>query len=234
MEVERININTGHASPRVYVSDLHILDGSHAEDFDAKAFAKLLLTIPDDWGLTVLGDCLELWQARSPWNIIKAHRGLLTELFQRAEIVAGNHDWKLAQTGLSPAYGVRGRIHYEHGHLGDPANRRPGCIGRAIAWTAGWIERLVWRDVDVETERALKRLGRLRGRDTTIPQYFDHAEQALRSTRSRIYLFGHTHKPGLFQHGAMVLANCGDWVGSSTSIIVQPDAIILNRGPIVQ
>ncbi len=205
--------------PMYFASDLHLGDGSRADDFaedyHQDAFEWFLDTEVEAAAgrLILVGDIFELWQCELA-RIREHYRGLFWRL-HNYRLLAGNHDtayhkppeWRWP-TGYRPL------LLAEHGHQADPLNSTLGFIGRSVTAVAGLLERLGWRDVDKAGWR-----WRWMPTPVTRPQRFppghyeDYAAKRAQETGAKLVILGHTHRPALAELPSGVLyANCGCWV----------------------
>ncbi|NQT95786.1 MAG: UDP-2,3-diacylglucosamine diphosphatase [Candidatus Omnitrophica bacterium] len=151
---------------KIFISDLHLGDGSRADDFHRKDELLKLLEIAakENFLLIVVGDLFELWQSDLK-NIILEHREIIDKLLYlrrngKLLHLIGNHDHipfvKYIGTGLGVEleYNDAG-IWAEHGNQYDIFNRyqdprleKRNKWGRACAFVVGWMERLLHPDID--------------------------------------------------------------------------------------
>lgn len=119
----------------LFVSDLHIGDGSKADDFgdNDREFAKWVISMSPD-KVYLLGDVFELQQF-SMKAIKKAH----TLYVYAPTKLTGNHDWKATGKSTMVIEG-RKRIFLSHGHQKDKLMHN--AFLRGFVWFLGWIERL--------------------------------------------------------------------------------------------
>ena len=209
------------SSEWLFVSDLHLGDGTDADDFQCAdmAFRRFLMAHPNA-GINVLGDFMELGQANI-YAIARAHRDLLYDMAMRGADISvqpGNHDFPLRY--LSPivpwrtapairvfsAFGKR--ILTLHGHQFDRWNRDTAFVGRVVTRAVGWLERRGWSDID----RKLSRL-----RHGVVPQmqevqHYDNACAMLaRRHQCEYVIHGHDHMPHTkFLNGVWVF-DTGTW-----------------------
>jgi len=221
----------------VVLSDLHLGDGSKADDFgpsNGRADVELIQfveALSSDTTLIIAGDLLELWQAPL-WAIKRAHGAALRTLMERADIyVIGNHDKAMIGTKL---YGLRGvpywsgelggeRTLIEHGHIHDPVVANAPRLARIFTRVVGYLERYVHRDVDRWASAAwcwLTRTGRHGGNERYVPLVARDA-YAMGCTRA---IFGHTHKRMLWTvariYGRVIrVANAGTWTNGRQDVL---------------
>lgn len=203
--INEVPIDFSPQRPLYFVSDLHLGDGSPADDFaegcHLRAFEWFLEhEVEADGGeLILLGDVFELWQCNL--THIRRHYGTFADRLFNYRLVRGNHDAALRTPSEWhwPA-GTAPIILAEHGHRADLWNSRLGFIGRAVTVVAGILERLGWRDIDQTTWR-WKHLPTPVSHPDRFPDdhYADYARRRSRETGARIVILGHTHRPCLRQ-----------------------------------
>jgi len=162
---------------KIFISDLHLGDGSRTDDFnrDKELLKFLEFTEKEAVELIVVGDLFELWQA-SMDRILFRHNEVVSKLlFLRSKIkvsyIVGNHDYipfvKFigSEVGISLEYHDKNQgIIAEHGHRYDVFNRYKNPLqsitwprGKRFALLAASLERFVNRDADVWLEKALEK-----------------------------------------------------------------------------
>ena len=208
--------------PLYFASDLHLGDGSPADDFaeggHRAAFEWFLQhEVEADGGeLVLVGDVFELWQCEL--SHVREHYGSLFWQVHNYRLIRGNHD---AAYRKPPEWrwpdGCRPLVLAEHGHQADPLNSSLGFVGRTVTAVAGLVERLGWRDVDQNTWRWKWMPTPVTRPDRFPPDHYpNYARRRARETGAHLVILGHTHRPALVRLGADVLyANCGCWVSSS-------------------
>ena len=163
---------------RIFISDLHLGDGSRTDDFHRdKQFLKFLEFVENEASeLIILGDFLELWQADLDRVLFRHSEVINKLLFLRNKVkityVIGNHDYipfvKFTDLGVGICLEYRdtdGGIVAEHGHRYDIFNRYKNPL-RLIKWPPGkyftlfvaGLERLIHPDVDRWTRKAMEGL----------------------------------------------------------------------------
>jgi len=164
---------------KIFISDLHLGDGSATDDFHRdKEFMQFLDFIEAEaHDLIIVGDFLELWQADLD-KVLFVHSqviGRLLALMQAGKFtyVVGNHDFipfiRFTERNLSVCAEYRDEplgLVAEHGHRYDIFNRYRNPL-RAVSWPAGKyftlaiasLERLVHPDVDRWAKKAFEYLG---------------------------------------------------------------------------
>lgn len=164
---------------KVFISDLHLGDGSRADDFHRdKELLKFLDFIElEATELVILGDFMELWQSDLD-KVLFVHNKVLKRLLSlRNKIklthVIGNHDYipfikfVTPETGISLEYrDNENRIIAEHGHKYDIFNRYKNPLrsiewpkGRQLALLAAGMERFLHPDIDNWMEKVLEKTG---------------------------------------------------------------------------
>ncbi|MBC8473622.1 MAG: UDP-2,3-diacylglucosamine diphosphatase [Candidatus Omnitrophica bacterium] len=162
---------------KIFISDLHLGDGSRTDDFNRdKELLKFLEFVEDEAGeLIIVGDLFELWQADMD-RILFRHNEVVNKILSlrskiRVTYVVGNHDYipfiKFTGSGadICLEYNDLGSgIIAEHGHRYDVFNRYKNPLqsiswprGRRFALLAASLERFVNRDADVWLEKALEK-----------------------------------------------------------------------------
>ncbi len=160
---------------RVFISDLHLGDGSRTDDFSRdEHFLEFLEFVKTEANeLIILGDFLELWQADLD-RVVFRHSQVINKLLSlrdkvKITYVIGNHDYlpfiKFANSSLGIATEYRDSksgIVAEHGHRYDAFNRYKNPLksikfppGKYFTKVVASLERLVHPDVDVWVRRAL-------------------------------------------------------------------------------
>lgn len=153
---------------KIFISDLHLGDGSRADDFHlTDEFLRFLDVIePQASQLIVVGDLLELWQADLD-KIVFHHNKIIERLLilagkKRLIYIIGNHDHIPFTKYLNPQLNIllefkdrESGVWAEHGNQYDIFNRYkdPGMAvrnrrGRNISYLVGWAERILHPDFD--------------------------------------------------------------------------------------
>ncbi len=147
--------------PYFIASDLHMGDGSLADDFkqNKDRFADFLQYVKEQQGRLILaGDVFELWQADLQ-SILKQNVEIIRLLFAlQPRIIAGNHDYYIRNFidfdfVHYPTWHMEhdtGLVRIEHGHEHDPNNdpERNMQLGKIVASLAGFAENWIHPDVD--------------------------------------------------------------------------------------
>ena len=145
---------------KFFVSDLHLGDGSKADDFHYEAeFLKFLdFAKVNCEELIIAGDLFELWQCRLEKILIHHNRaiaGLLNFSRQkRLTYIVGNHDRvpfvKYVNLDLNIALAYEDEkigLHAEHANQYDIFNRCQSP-GNMVSRIFSWAERLIHSDFD--------------------------------------------------------------------------------------
>ena len=210
--------------PLYFVSDLHMGDGSGADDFAGlheDAFWWWLRHISQDGHgqLIMLGDLRELWQCKQ-WAVGHRYRLMEARLAEMtARRIRGNHDsadraekrfwWPNEQTPL-----VLG----EHGHYADLWNSEYSWVGRWATWLAGGLERLGWHGVeDIAWRKLLPSPASMRPFSSEAMQATGHlgyyAHRVAEKFGVKLFVAGHTHGALLAPRGqGGAYLNVGCWV----------------------
>lgn len=154
-----------------FISDIHLGDGSPADDFNQRDALKAFLSrvAEENAHLVLLGDVFELWQADLD-RILYHHAPLVRFLLPLAArggvtYVVGNHDYLPFARFIGASVGglmiaaefitPDGEVRALHGHSFDPFNhvdfslkeiRRP--IGERVARMLGYLERYLDPNID--------------------------------------------------------------------------------------
>ena len=163
---------------KIFISDLHLGDGSRTDDFHRdREFLEFLGFVQSEaQELVILGDFLELWQADLD-RVLFQHSEVVNKLLSlrnkiKVTYVIGNHDYipfvKFTGSGKGICLEYRDAesgIIAEHGHKYDIFNRYKNPLG-SIKWHLGKqltlfvanLERLVHPDVDAWAKKAMEGL----------------------------------------------------------------------------
>ena len=201
----------------VFISDLHLGDGSKSDDFhrDAEFIEFLKWTDGRAKEIVILGDLYELWQAKYE-KVIWHHAAVIRALEARRDkitYVFGNHDYlPFARVTAETYRSGDGRIVAQHGHQYDKYNEFKNPL-RSIKWPIGrWItlavaglERIIHPDVDWWLEKQRNRFGsfmievsKLHNRRSRNKAWRGELEiQTIKGLRDQhigqISIFGHSH-----------------------------------------
>ncbi len=212
---------------RIYISDLHISDGSPADDFNKNtrlAYHILQHYYKDGWAC-ILSEGLELLEARFSdiWNKCGS-RNILRQLRRIVEYwIPGNHSLKaekyLAEVmpgiKFAPAVKVQDKGIVFHGHEFDWWNHKPRRIVK-------FVVRYIWP--------CLQRFGAC-----SEPPYETSSREDKISPINNLYMrygrekqtniiVGHTHKPMLVMvNKTHHYINTGSWVGYGI-VVAEQDA----------
>jgi len=204
------------------ISDLHLGNGSKADDFvyyksdqklttDSIFYTKLNNELKSCDMLVLNGDIYELWQQ---WNEAKIRKQYpkLTTLFENDSTVfiKGNHDHKLDKNTEFNISTEKFNIHFQHGHQNDP--NMTGFWTILFNWIFGWVE---LKDPDFEDsfigesdKKLYEDVERL-VLDYFLKQnpdsYGIHLERVLgdqvieSNKKIKVLCLGHTHAPGIWK-----------------------------------
>ena len=218
---------------KIFISDLHLGDGSKADDFHRDGHLIALFDrYVDGNKIYLLGDIFELWQARLD-KIIWAHLDVFKYLEDwNLTCIHGNHDF-LPFSKLWPETYEDELIYAEHGHQHDIYNNvsmfnLKWPIGKYITLGVGWLERLWNKDVD---EFLLKKYGEFKYIAAKL-QGAKKSPSLYRFREGKIVIEGHTHKAELHNYGYGIKANCGSWTDNvlPTYIEVEGRTVRLRNG----
>ena len=195
---------------KIFISDLHLGDGSKSDDFHRDDELSDLITKYWDDDKYIVGDVAELWQAHLD-KIMWAHEGIWKILkASGTTFIHGNHDY-LPFSKFWPEHYEDNLIYAEHGHQLDIYNNTSMFnlkwpIGKYVTLAVGWMEKLFHKDAD---EFLLKKYGEFK----YMAAKLQGAEKRLGFPikPQSIYIAGHTHKADLFKI-KRIWANCGAWV----------------------
>jgi len=210
---------------KIFISDLHLGDGSKSDDFHRDDELSDLITKYWDDDKYIVGDVAELWQAHLD-KIMWAHEGIWKILkASGTTFIHGNHDY-LPFSKFWPEHYEDNLIYAEHGHQHDIYNNTSMFnlkwpIGKYVTLAIGWMEKLFHKDAD---EFLLKKYGefkymaaKLQSATTNVYKengiYYRYTPYLfIIPNNKKIYIMGHTHKAALFKNGGCIWANCGAWV----------------------
>jgi len=226
---------------KVFISDLHLGDGSKADDFhrDKEFLAFLDWTDGRASEIVILGDLFELWLADLE-DVFWAHSEVVKATADRRSkirYVYGNHDY-LPFARLVPERYESENIVALHGHQFDKWNQFDNPL-RSLKWPIGrWItllvaelERWVHPDADVWLEKMRKEFGDFKVEAallqnkkwncTDLDQVIEVTNNLKNERLAHISIFGHNHNAEVCYRGAgypmvstegWIYANCGTWV----------------------
>ena len=163
---------------RIFISDLHLGDGSRTDDFHRdKPFLKFLEFVESQAEeLIILGDFLELWQTDLD-RVLFRHSEVINKLLSlrnklKITYVIGNHDYipfvKFINSDVSICleyHDNKNGIVAEHGHRYDIFNRYKNPI-KSIKWPLGKqftlfvadLERLIHPNFDTWSKKIIENL----------------------------------------------------------------------------
>jgi len=163
---------------KVFISDLHLGDGSRTDDFGRdNEFLEFLEFIESQaQELIILGDFLELWQADLD-RVLFRHSEVINRILSlrnkvKITYVIGNHDYipfvRFVDSiaGICLEYrNIESGIVAEHGHKYDIFNRYKNPL-KSIRWPAGkyftevvaGLERWIHPDIDTWTRKTIERM----------------------------------------------------------------------------
>lgn len=172
------------------ISDLHLGDGSRADDFgdNDAAFLKWIVGVNPDV-VYLNGDIYELWQFGME-RIRAAHPSVCDELSKDRYVwISGNHDYELlGMSSVVLEVKPNFRILVSHGHQSDPGMNCP--MLRGLVWSLGMIERLPFMDWVDNPDQFTKHPN---SADIKTEEY---ATKQL-SNGYDVVICGHTHKKGI-------------------------------------
>ena len=167
---------------KIFISDLHLGDGSGSDDFHRtkSMFSFLDFVKKEADELIILGDLFDLWQAHI-YRVLFAHSDLIKKIFSirkniEVTYVVGNHDYlpfaRLTDfdIGIKQLYKDKEKkIVAEHGHKYDIFNRYSVSkipllqhpLGRHMSAAIGKMERAIHPDFDKWTKKAIKRFEKM-------------------------------------------------------------------------
>jgi UDP-2,3-diacylglucosamine pyrophosphatase LpxH len=163
---------------KVFISDLHLGDGSRTDDFhrDQELLKFLEFIEKEAQELIILGDFLELWQSDMD-KVLFTHNEVISKLLSirsriKVTYVIGNHDYipfiKFVNSGINISLEYRdteNNIVAEHGHKYDIFNCYKNPLksikwpkGRQVSLLLASIERYLHPDTDVFMKKALENM----------------------------------------------------------------------------
>ncbi len=161
---------------KIFISDLHLGDGSKSDDFnrDQEFLEFLDFVEAKATELIIVGDFLELWQADLDKILLK-HEKVITRLLGLREkikltYVIGNHDYvpfiKFTDLGLGiclqyndPQSGIIAEHGFQYDIFNsyqDPNESLKQPIGKYFAQSIGVLEKLIHPNVDQWAKKALE------------------------------------------------------------------------------
>lgn len=224
---------------KVFVSDLHLGDGSKSDDFHRDD--ELADLVSKYWNdeTYLLGDIYELWQAKLS-KIMWKHEGII-KILKAADstFIYGNHDYLPFSKYWTEVYEDE-LIYAEHGHQYDIYNNTSMFnlkwpIGKYATIAVGWLERLLHKDVD---EFLLKKYGEFKYMAAKLQGAKKSGHKISRAskayvhvspTRQPIYVTGHTHKAELYKFNDCIYANCGAWVDDTEPTYIEVEQVLVGE-----
>jgi len=209
---------------RVFISDLHLCDGSKAEDFDHEFnflgfVTHYILKGVDE--LYLVGDIFELWQTTLEAALV-VHKQPIVALKKIARrikttYIFGNHNYWFSYfknpypilfDNVVESCSIEGKpkIWVEHGHAYDEHNRTGAWSGKIATVLAGILERVSYPDIDEKALAALEEFKKnfkkiisfIPPADNNYPgdksEYENAAKVKLTKENYDIVIFGHTHE----------------------------------------
>jgi UDP-2,3-diacylglucosamine pyrophosphatase LpxH len=227
---------------KAFVSDIHLGDGSKADDFhrDQEFIDFIRWTDNKCSEIVILGDLYELWQADLQ-DILWAHPNVVKVLEHRRHkitFVHGNHDFLPYSRLVSNVY-TTPYIWAEHGHAYDKFNKETGKknplfqlkwpIGRYITLAVAELERWVSPNADIWLEKQRQRFGNFLVEAALLQNKewdkSDSDQVRVKVNKLKkvfndrpVSVMGHTHQPEVSKikvdhlHSSFIYANCGTWV----------------------
>ena len=225
---------------KFFISDLHLGDGSKADDFNyTEQFLKFLDFAKGHCEeLIIAGDLFELWQCdldKIFFHHDRVIEGLLTFAKEKSLFyIIGNHDHipfvKYIDSGINTSleyHDEKFSLHAEHGNQYDIFNRYEdprlavkNRWGRTASYICGWAERIIHPDIDEWSRKVVEIKNKItpsskeyleKGGDFTE---YEKAAKDIINKGKKIVVFGHTHKAKLVRFDKGLYANCGCWCGS--------------------
>ena len=234
---------------KFFISDLHLGDGSKADDFHytGEFLGFLDFAKENCEELVIVGDFFELWQCDLDKIIFCHHKvieGLLSLAKERRFVyIIGNHDHvpfvKYIDSSIDVALEYNDEkinLHAEHGNQYDVFNRYKDPTlavknrwGRTASYICGWAERVIHPDIDEWTAKVMVIKNKVppssaeyikRGGDFSE---YERAAMALINNGKKIVIFGHTHRAKMVKFKKGIYVNCGAWCGSVKPTYVAVD-----------
>lgn len=218
---------------KIFISDLHLGDGSKADDFSRdKELLKFLNFVEYQKAeLYLVGDVFELWQCdldKILWNHAEVFEALLNA---DAVGINGNHDFiPYSRIWFDTFIDVDEGIIAQHGHQYDQFNRYKNPlfslkwpIGKYITLLISELERWVHKDADKWAEKMEKKFGTFLWNAANLnnqshqPKFGMRetlrveAQRILKNKSNKVVIFGHSHHPELIKFNDGIYANCGTW-----------------------
>ncbi|TVQ41477.1 MAG: UDP-2,3-diacylglucosamine diphosphatase [Geminicoccaceae bacterium] len=224
----------------VFVSDLHL----GYKGADIRALNTFLASHAFD-ALYLVGDIVDGWKLETRWYWNRDYTDLLDLLLHRRRqgaritLLTGNHDEKLR---AAPATSFRAELRQRFGiEVEERAIHRTQDGRRLLVLHGDQFDGALFRNTSKWADRAWSWLGEnvLASRPATRPAdlgtgsrwslgkaiatnakwlasgYNEAGFRHAALTGVDGLVCGHSHVPGLWQQGALTLANCGSWTGAT-------------------
>jgi len=194
-----------------FFSDLHLGDGSLADNFQKKNWKDFYSLIKKLWNekyiIVLVGDIFELLQFKYK-DIVKTYPEIVN-VVSNSKYVIGNHDLEVSKyITTAEMYDklelCNGKVLIYHGHQDDlPMGK--GIVKLALRCWA-FIEKLVGKKISswIQSEPISPNDKRYIGDKS---EYVKKAKERAIKLDKRIVIFGHTHEPGIFyctNHGFFI------------------------------
>jgi len=202
---------------RVFLSDIHLGDGSKSDDFhrDAELIKFLEWTDKRAHEIVIVGDLYELWQSKLE-KIFWAHAAVIRALDERRDkvyFVHGNHD-ALPFSKLTPSQYSKDGVWAVHGHQFDTFNNFENPllslkwpIGKYITVLVAGLERIIHPDSDVWLKKMYDKFGDFKVKAallqnkkyniTDLDQHIFVIENLRQQNLAPITIMGHSHNAEL-------------------------------------
>jgi len=209
----------------IFFSDLHA--GGNG-DFNRKSFFKAY-----SWALKQGFEPQEFYFLGDIFDVTGAGKSLaklmliFPELAKKVKLglyLKGNHEGPISElAGILNIFG----LYACHGHNIEwlfTGWRKP--LGWLICSIAGILERLGWKDIDKTPADMNEQEYLSYYTDKVIPW----ANTIFEKEKNQLLITGHTHRPNIIKYdNDCILANCGDFVGHNTFIMINNGMIKLMR-----
>lgn len=225
--------STPTRSDLVWISDLHLGDGSGSDDFgprngqaDKDLRALCAMVRRENRCIGIAGDLFELLQSTLD-RILRAHGPAIEALASVTEVyVVGNHDEDMLGRML---YGMECLPYWIdvpksmlviHGHQVDGQLAKWPKTTRALSRVFGFFERVIHPDCD-EWAEGLEAWLDGTGRHGANAAYVGPLATLARELNCRRVVFGHVHKfeCGMQGPGGVRLDNCGTWCNGNRDVL---------------
>jgi len=193
------------------IADLHLLDPDDpaADCASLDVLLELLEWVDDyDYLLVILGDLFEGWHGVSYKKIVESYRPFFERLARMKyspRIVIGNHDrlpWGKSMAKLMRRdFGLECRDQWVlniggcktlciHGDQFDSPNKKGRKVGWLVTRVTGWLERNLWKDLDLAFYRLKRNIPALQSK---VDYPFECVMSAEEFSADAVW-YGHTHK----------------------------------------